>query len=72
MIFFPSLPVTICGNLLSFGFLLSKENCVFGDTCDCAPLGVQFYSIHALICNNKIVPLIYSIVKYKNEDDYKE
>ncbi|XP_068224123.1 uncharacterized protein [Palaemon carinicauda] len=39
-------------------------------TFDCAPIGRQLYTIHAMIQENKTLPLVYCITTHKNEKTY--
>ena len=51
--------------------ILSKRTEWFCDgTFDSAPLGKQLYSIHALLSENKTVPLLYCITSSKSEGNY--
>ena len=39
-------------------------------TFDVAPFGYQLYTIHALVNQNRTVPLVYAVTKNKSEDVY--
>lgn len=62
--------VSIFGTLKNLKILSKKSEWFCDGTFDSAPLGKQLYSIHALITENKTVPLLYCVTHSKSEADY--
>ena len=62
--------VKIYGTERNLDLLAHKCEWFCDDTFDCAPTGTQLYTIHALISDNKTLPLIYCLTSKKNEETY--
>ena len=64
--------LTILTTDKNLDFLSSKPYWLCDGTFDSAPLNWQLYSIHALLDENRSVPLVYCIAKNKTESMYHE
>ena len=67
---FSSEEVNIYSTLRNIQLLKTKKRWFCDGTFDCAPIGKQLYTIHAMIQDNKTLPLIYCITTHKNENTY--
>ena len=49
-----------------------KKRLLSDETFNCAPIGKQLYTIHAVVDASKMLPLVYCITSNKDDETYEE